>query len=94
MAAVRSGTAAGTARPEKLDDLRALIATGQLDAGGKLESVARFMLENPSDVAFLSAQKIARRCGVSATSVQRLAYRLGYDSYTDFRGLFRRAIRK
>ncbi|MDK1374081.1 LacI family DNA-binding transcriptional regulator [Sinorhizobium sp. 6-70] len=51
--------------------------------------LAEFTLRYPDIVAFGTCSSIARRAGVSATTVSRLANFLGYRSFRDFRKMFR-----
>ena len=49
--------------------------------GPQQQAVARFMMENTSALAFLSAGDVGRRTGTHSATVVRLAQRLGYDGY-------------
>lgn len=47
--------------------------------------VADFILENPSKASLMVINEIAEAAGVSVPSVTRLARKLGYDGFLDFR---------
>ncbi len=51
------------------------------------------MLDRPDDVALLSMREQARRAGVPAATMTRLAKRLGLDGYDDVRALYAGAVR-
>lgn len=59
----------------------------------QLQTAARYMLECPDDVALLSMREQARRAGVPAATMTRLAKRLGLDGYDDVRALYAGAVR-
>ena len=58
-----------------------------------LSAVAKFAIDCPYDVAFGTVRSIADRCGVSTTSVFRLALRLGFEGFHDMREFFRSPLR-
>lgn len=49
------------------------------------KKVADFILANPDEAAHMVINEIARRSGVSVPSVTRLARKLGYNGFMDFR---------
>ncbi|MBS0541334.1 MAG: MurR/RpiR family transcriptional regulator [Proteobacteria bacterium] len=59
----------------------------------QLQTAARYMLERPDDVALLSMREQARRAGVPAATMTRLAKRLGLGGYDDVRSLYAGAVR-
>jgi DNA-binding MurR/RpiR family transcriptional regulator len=59
----------------------------------QLQTAARYMLDRPDDVALLSMREQARRAGVPAATMTRLAKRLGLDGYDDVRSLYAGAVR-
>ncbi|ESW94215.1 MurR/RpiR family transcriptional regulator [Mesorhizobium sp. M0902] len=69
-----------------------LIAKKELVLPTKLETVARVMFAQPDYVAFENAAAIARRCGVSPTTLSRLAPRLGFRSFKEMQNCFRNCI--
>ncbi|NLK20433.1 MAG: MurR/RpiR family transcriptional regulator [Synergistaceae bacterium] len=48
-------------------------------------AVARFLLDNPGEGAFLTASRVGERVGVSEATVIRLSRFLGYSGYQEFR---------
>lgn len=63
------------------------------DMPGQLQSAARYVLENPRDVALLSMREQARRAGLQPATMTRFAKRLGLDGYDTVRELHAEAIR-
>ena len=59
----------------------------------QLKAAARFVLEQPTDVALMSMREQARRAGVSHTTMVRLAAWLGLDSYEELRAAYAEALR-
>lgn len=55
------------------------------DALPKMQKkVADFILENPTRAAVMTTTKLSAAIGVSDTTVIRLAYALGYESFMQF----------
>ncbi|MEO1110551.1 MAG: MurR/RpiR family transcriptional regulator [Pseudomonadota bacterium] len=52
---------------------------------GQLQEAARFILENPDDVAFLSMREQAQKAEVQPATMVRLAKRLGFSGYDEIR---------
>jgi DNA-binding MurR/RpiR family transcriptional regulator len=59
----------------------------------QLQAAARFVLDQPNDVALMSMREQARRIGVSHTTMVRLATWLGLDSYEEVRAAYAQALR-
>ncbi len=59
----------------------------------QLKTAARYVLDRPNDVALLSMREQARRAGVPAATMTRLAKRLGLDGYDEVRALYAGAVR-
>ena len=60
----------------------------------QLQAAARYVLENPRDVALLSMREQARRAGLQPATMTRFAKRLGLEGYDDIRTLHADAIRR
>ena len=60
----------------------------------ELQKAAKFMLENPEEVALNSMRVVARKAGVKPATVSRLSKRLGFEEYGRFRKPFRQRLRK
>lgn len=56
------------------------------------QAVARYLTQNPNDVAIQSINDIAGKCGVHASSLVRFAQSLGYDGFKDLKELFNRRL--
>lgn len=69
------------ASPDGQAELIAAIGSQYDELGGRQRQVARFMLDNLHEMAFLSAGAVARRAGVHVSTVVRFAQRLGFDGY-------------
>lgn len=67
---------------EKFDNLSA-----------QLQVAARYVLDRPHDVAFLSMREQARKAGVQPATMTRFAQRLGLEGYEAVRELYAEAIR-
>ena len=59
----------------------------------QLQAAARYVLDRPDDVALLSMREQAKRAGVPAATMTRLAKRLGLGGYDDVRALYAGAVR-
>lgn len=59
----------------------------------QLQTAARFVLDNPGDVALLSMREQARRAGVQPATMTRLAKYLGLDGYDSVRERYGAAMR-
>jgi DNA-binding MurR/RpiR family transcriptional regulator len=59
----------------------------------QLQTAARYVLDRPDDVALLSMREQARRAGVPAATMTRLAKRLGLEGYDEVRALYAGAVR-
>jgi DNA-binding MurR/RpiR family transcriptional regulator len=60
----------------------------------QLQGAARYLLDNPEDVALLSMREQARRAGLQPWTMTRLAKRLGFDGYEPLRSLHANAMRR
>ncbi len=60
----------------------------------QLQAAARFVLDQPSEVALLSMREQAKRAGVQPHTMTRFAQRLGLTGYDDVRALYASAVRE
>jgi DNA-binding MurR/RpiR family transcriptional regulator len=60
----------------------------------RLQAAARFVLDQPQDVALLTMREQARRAGVPPATMTRLAQRLGLAGYDEIRTSYAAAMRK
>ena len=58
----------------------------------QLKKCAAYILDHPSDVATLSMRQVAYRADVPPSTMHRLARSLGFDTYNDFRDIFRSGV--
>ncbi len=75
------------------NDLLATIERVYEEMTPQLRKAARFVTQNPTEVALLPLRRFAERAGVSPTTLIRLAVSLGYAGYEDFREPFRDSLR-
>ncbi|QRM32926.1 MurR/RpiR family transcriptional regulator [Microvirga sp. VF16] len=60
----------------------------------QMKAGARWLLDHPTEVALLSMREQARRAGVPAATLTRLAKRLGFDGFDSLKEIFAGAIRE
>jgi len=53
------------------------------------KAIARFLLDNPRDSAFMTASQLGEKAGVSESTVIRFASLLGFDGYPEMRSAVR-----
>lgn len=63
------------------------------DMSPQIQTVARFVLDNPSDVALLSMRDQAKRAGVPASTMTRFAQKLGFSGFDGVRALYGERLR-
>lgn len=69
-----------------------LLKSRYVELSPQLQKAARFVIDNPSDIAVHSMRAIAKRAGVQHNAMVRLAREFGFDGYDQFRNLFRDSI--
>lgn len=52
------------------------------------QQIARYLIQNPSEVAIQSVNAIAERCGVHASSLVRFAQAFGYSGFKELQAIF------
>lgn len=80
-----------------LDELKALMVAinrGEttITLGNKTLRVLGALLQHPNDVALHSISTVASRVGVNASTLTRLASRLGFSGYSEFQGIFKQNL--
>ncbi len=60
----------------------------------RFQEAARWVIDNPADVALLSTREQARRAGVSPATMTRLAQHFGLKGYDEVRKLYAEAVRR
>ena len=64
------------------------------DLPSQMQAAARWLISHPLDVALLSMREQARRAGVPAVTMSRVAKRMGFDSFEDLKLLHARLLRE
>src|SRR5690554_1073547 len=81
-----------TAYVTTLDVVNQALAECYADLSPQLKLAASYVLDNPMEIAFQSIRKSASAAGVTPSTLMRLAKRLGFDSYEQFRDIFQTAV--
>ncbi|MGH0237081.1 MurR/RpiR family transcriptional regulator [Sinorhizobium meliloti] len=77
----------------KIDFVSTHIRENFVKFPGQMQVAARFLLDNPQEVALLSMREQARRAGVPAATMTRLAKQLGFAGFEELREIFVGAVR-
>lgn len=59
----------------------------------QLKAAARWVIDNPREVALLPMKEQAKKAGVTLASLTRLAQRMGYSGYSELREVFAERVR-
>src|SRR5919106_5261606 len=60
----------------------------------QLQQAAHYIVDHPMEVGVNSMRKLAELSGVTPNTLTRLAKAFGFESFEDFRNLFREAVRQ
>jgi DNA-binding MurR/RpiR family transcriptional regulator len=71
------------------DELRGAIAQRHRALSGRLQQIAEFVLEHPTDVALGTVAEVAERSGVPPSAIVRFAHALGFGGVTEMQLVFR-----
>jgi DNA-binding MurR/RpiR family transcriptional regulator len=71
------------------DELRSAIAAKHRELSGRLQQIAEFVLDHPTDVALGTVAEIAQRAGVPPSAIVRFANALGFGGFTEMQQIFR-----
>ena len=71
------------------DELRGTIAQRHRELSGRLQQIAEFVLDHPTDVALGTVAEIAQRSNVPPSAVVRFAHALGFDGFSQMQQVFR-----
>lgn len=77
-----------TQAPSQYEDLIRIIHDDFDTLSRSYKLIARFVTQNPNDVAMLSVGAIAKRCNVHASSLVRFAQHFGYDGFKGLQQIF------
>ena len=75
--------------PKDLEGLRAEIVRRYDELSPRLQQVAKYVLDNPNDMALQTLAVIADRCHVQPSTIVRFAKTFGYDGASQMQELFR-----
>ncbi len=76
----------------QMKDPMAHLAQALPELPAKLAQAARYMIDNPNQVALESMRTVSAACGVTSPTMVRLARKIGYDSYEDLRADFQKQL--
>ncbi len=71
------------------DELRGAIASRHRALSGRLQQIAEFVLDHPTEVALGTVAEVAERSGVPPSAIVRFAHALGYGGFTEMQQVFR-----
>ena len=77
-----------TLKNRTISNLKAILP----DLSPRLRTVAKYIVDHPSDFGLDPIRETARKCGVSTYTLVRMAERSGFDSYDEMREPFRQAL--
>lgn len=78
--------------PETYEELITLIHDRYDDMSKSYQKIALYLTQNPNDVAVLSVNAIAAKCGTHASSFVRYAQSLGYKGFKELQAVFQRRL--
>lgn len=78
--------------PSDYEELIRVIHERHDEMSKSYQRIAVYLTQNPNDVAVLSVNAIAERCGVHASNVVRFAQALGYDGFKKLQALFQKRL--
>lgn len=75
--------------PASADELRAAILERYDQLSKRLQQIARYVLDEPNELALETLAVIADRCGVQPSAIVRFAKTFGFDGASQMQRLFR-----
>ncbi len=78
--------------PESYEELITLIHDRYDQMSKSYRQIALFLTQNPNDVAMLSVNAIAAKCGIHASGFVRYAQSLGYKGFRELQAVFQRRL--
>jgi DNA-binding MurR/RpiR family transcriptional regulator len=82
-------TQALDAAPKTAEELRAAILERYDSLSKRLQQIARYVLDEPNEMALETLAVISERCGVQPSAIVRFAKTFGYGGATQMQRLFR-----
>ncbi len=80
---------ATTAAPKTAEELRAAILERYDSLSKRLQQIARYVLDEPNEMALETLAVISERCGVQPSAIVRFAKTFGYPGASQMQRLFR-----
>ncbi len=80
------------APPSTYEDLTRLIHDRYEDMSKSYQKIALYLTQNPNEVAVMSVNAIAEKCGIHASGFVRYAQSLGYKGFKDMQAVFQRRL--
>ncbi|HKU08979.1 MAG TPA: MurR/RpiR family transcriptional regulator [Bradyrhizobium sp.] len=74
------------------EELRGAIAQRHRALPGRLQQIAEFVLDHPTDVALGTVAEVAERSGVPPSAIVRFAHTLGFGGFTEMQQVFRNRL--
>ena len=71
------------------ETLRAEIAQRHPAFPDRLQQIAEFVLDHPTDMALGTVAEVAERAGVQPSAIVRFAHALGFGGFTEMQQVFR-----
>ena len=75
--------------PTLMKSLRSDIAARHSSLSDRLQHIAEFALENPTEMALGTVAEVAKRASVQPSAIVRFASALGYSGFTEMQQVFR-----
>src|SRR5258708_5085485 len=75
--------------PKTFDDLEPAIVESASSLSKRLQQIATYALENPSEMALETIAVVAQHAGVQPSSLIRFAKVLGFSGYSEMQRIFR-----
>jgi len=82
----------GTKTPDSYEDLIRVIHDRYEEMSKSYQTIALYLTQNPNDVAVLSVNAIAERCGIHASNFVRYAQSLGFSGFKELQAVFQRRL--
>ena len=80
---------AGNGGADAYEKLRADIAARHANLSDRLQHIAEFALENPTEMALGTVAEVAKRASVQPSAIVRFAGALGFSGFTEMQQVFR-----
>lgn len=84
--------ASETNAPKDYEALIRLIHARYDEMSNSYQKIAVYLTQNPNDVAVLSVNAIAERCGIHASNFVRYAQSLGFSGFKELQAVFQRRL--